>query len=466
MDILFEYINSVNQLLWSYILIALLVICALWFTIKTQFVQFRMFPEMLRSLASSTLKGGARDKHISSFQAFVISLASRIGTGNMAGVATAIVLGGPGAIFWMWLIALLGAASAFVESTLAQLYKRKGKDSFIGGPAYYMELGLKKRWMGVVFAILIIVTFGLAFNSVQSNTICAAAELAFGWDNRIVGIIITILALLIIFGGIHRIAKFSDVIVPTMAIGYILVTLVVIILNYELIPAVFKLIFSSAFAFDSFAGGMFGAAIMQGARRGLFSNEAGMGSAPNVAASATTSHPVKQGLIQALGVFTDTLVICSCTAFIILFSGDQFLDTHNGIQLTQAALCSEIGSAGEYIVAVALFVFAFTSIIGNYYYGEVNMKYLKSSRWVIFVYRLMVGGMVIFGSMATLELVWALADITMALMAMCNLIAIILLGKYAFRLLQDYRMQRKEGVKDPIFRKEHMPDIEGDISCW
>lgn len=466
MDTLFGYIDFANNILWSYLLVALLIICAVWFSIKTRFVQFRLFKEMILCLTSSMEKGEHEKKQISSFQAFVISLASRIGTGNMAGVATAIVLGGPGAIFWMWVIALLGASSAFVESTLAQLYKQKGKDSFIGGPAYYMEKGLKKRWMGVIFAVLITITFGLAFNSVQSNTISAAAEHAFGWSNMVVGGVITVLTLIIIFGGIHRIAKVSDVIVPIMAIGYIIITLIVIILNYERIPSVFELIISRAFEFDSAVGGMLGAAIMQGAKRGLFSNEAGMGSAPNVAASASVSHPVKQGLIQALGVFTDTIIICSCTAFIILFSGEQYLDTHNGIQLTQASLCSEIGSAGSYIVAIALFVFAFTSIIGNYYYGEVNMKYLKAGPKAIMLYRIVVGGMVIFGSLASLDLVWALADITMAFMTLCNLFAIILLGKYAFRLLTDYSQQRKRGIKSPTFRKESMPDIKDDLSCW
>lgn len=466
MDFFLELINVTNDILWTYILIILLIGCAFWFTIKTRFVQFRMLGEMFRVLGNSANTGQKEGKHISSFQAFVVSLASRIGTGNLAGVATAIAIGGPGSVFWMWVIALLSASSAFVESTLAQLYKQKSNDSFIGGPAYYIKTGLKKEWLGTLFAILIVVTFGFAFVSVQSNTICAAVEHAFGWQSEYMGIIITALTIIIIFGGIQRIARFSDVIVPVMAIGYIILTLVIIALNFRLIPSVFAVIIEDAFTFDSAMGGILGATIMQGIRRGLFSNEAGMGSAPNVAATASVTHPVKQGLIQALGVFTDTLIICSCTAFIILFSGEYISGDYNGVQLTQQALCSEIGSIGSTIIAIAIFIFAFTSIIGNYYYGEVNIRYLNGKKKSVLIYRILVGAMVMFGSVVSLDMVWALADITMALMTICNLIAIFGLGKYAFRLLQDYRSQLKSGIKDPVFRKESMPDIEDDIQCW
>lgn len=466
MNLFADLLNLTNDILWTYILIAMLLGCAFWFSFKTRFVQFRMLKEMIRVLGDSANTGEKEGKHISSFQAFVISLASRVGTGNLAGVATAIVIGGPGAVFWMWVIALFGAASAFVESTLAQLYKVRGKESFIGGPAYYMRLGLKKPWLGIVFAVLLIITFGLAFNSVQSNTICAAANHAFGWSEWGVGLTITLMTLIIIFGGIFRIARVSNFIVPIMAIGYILLALVVIVLNYDRIPGVFETIISHAFGFKQAIGGTLGVTLMQGMRRGLFSNEAGMGSAPNVAATASVTHPVKQGLIQSLGVFTDTLIICSCTAFIILFSDEHLSGDYNGVQLTQQALTSEIGSSGSYIVAIALFVFAFSSIIGNYYYGEVNIRYLTNKKWAVMVYRLAVGFMVMFGSLVSLDLVWSLADVTMGFMALCNLIAIIFLGKYAFRLLNDYRQQRKSGIKDPIFRKESMPDIEKDIECW
>lgn len=374
MEILNNWISGINDLLWSYVLIIMLLGCAFRFTFKTRFVQFRMFREMIRVLGDSANKAHEGEKHISSFQAFAVSLASRVGTGNLAGVATAIAVGGPGAVFWMWIIALLGSASAFVESTLAQLYKRKGKESFIGGPAYYMRYGLGLNWMGILFAILISVTFGFAFNSVQSNTICAAMQGSFGFDPRIVGAVLTVLTLAIIFGGIQRIAKVSSVIVPVMALGYVALASGIVLFNITELPAVIKLIVSSAFGWEQAAGGTIGAALMQGIKRGLFSNEAGMGSAPNVAATASVTHPVKQGLIQTLGVFTDTLLICTCTAFIILFSGAPLDGSVNGVQLTQHALTLEVGKAGGIFVAVAIFLFAFSSIIGNYYYGEANIR--------------------------------------------------------------------------------------------
>ncbi|MFS3036581.1 alanine/glycine:cation symporter family protein [Bacteroides nordii] len=456
----------VNDALWTYILIAMLMGCAVWFTLKTRFVQFRMICEMIRLLGDSAGRGDKGEKHISSFQAFAISLASRVGTGNLAGVATAIAVGGPGAIFWMWVIALLGASSAFVESTLAQLYKVKGKNSFIGGPAYYMKKGLKQPWMGMLFAVLITITFGFAFNSVQSNTICAAIEHAFGFNHVPMGFIITALTLIIIFGGIQRIAKVSSVIVPVMALGYIGLALAIVILNITHLPAVIEMIVSHAFGWQQALGGGVGMALMQGIKRGLFSNEAGMGSAPNVAATAFVSHPVKQGLIQTLGVFTDTLIMCTCTAFIILFSGAPLDGSANGVQLTQQALTNEIGASGGIFVAVALFFFAFSSIIGNYYYGEANIRYITRRKWVVYTYRLLVGGMVLFGSLASLDFVWSMADITMGLMAICNLIAISFLGKYAFRLLNDYRSQKRSGIKNPVFTKDKMKDIEKDIECW
>lgn len=461
-----EIINFINDLLWTYILIALLLGCAVWFTLKTRFVQFRMIKEMILLLGDSANKGNTEEKHISSFQAFAISIASRVGTGNLAGVATAIAVGGPGAVFWMWVIALFGASSAFVESTLAQLYKVKGKDSFIGGPAFYMRKGLKQRWMGTLFAVLITITFGFAFNSVQSNTLCAAFEGAFGFDHVIVGSIITVFTLIIIFGGVQRIAKVTSIIVPVMALGYIALALIIVLLNIQELPGVIEQIISHAFGWEQALGGGVGMALMQGIKRGLFSNEAGMGSAPNVAATAHVTHPVKQGLIQTLGVFTDTLIICTCTAFIILFSGAPLDGSANGVQLTQYALRNEIGSVGGIFVAVALFFFAFSSILGNYYYGEANIRYLTRRKWILNSYRILVGGMVLFGALATLDLAWSFADITMGLMALCNLIAISLLGKYAFKLLEDYRAQKRAGIKDPVFTKDRLKEVEKDIECW
>ena len=317
MELFTNIINEANYVLWTYVLIIMLLGCAIWFSVKTRFVQFRMLGEMIRLLGDSTAKINGHEKHISSFQAFTISLASRVGTGNLAGVATALTVGGPGAIFWMWIIALLGSSSAFVESTLAQLFKVKGKHSYVGGPAYYMERGLKKRWMGVLFAVLITVTFGLAFNSVQSNTMSAALQSAFSIEPLNSGIVISVLTLVIIFGGVHRIAAISSVIVPVMAVGYIALALFVVLANIDRIPAVVEQIVGNAFGWYQAVGGGIGTALMQGIKRGLFSNEAGMGSAPNAAATAHVTHPAKQGFIQALGVFTDTLLICSCTAFII-----------------------------------------------------------------------------------------------------------------------------------------------------
>ena len=466
METITQWITSINDVLWTYILVIMLLGCAVWFTIKTRFVQFRMFKEMIRLLGDSTSKAEGKEHHISSFQAFAVSLASRVGTGNLAGVATAITVGGPGAVFWMWLIALLGSSSAFIESTLAQLYKVQGKSSYIGGPAYYMKKGLKQPWMGVLFAILIIFTFAFAFNTVQSNTICAAFEQAFQFDHVTMGIILTVLTLMIIFGGIQRIAKVSSIIVPVMALGYILLAFVIVGMNITHLPDVIKLIVSSAFGWEQALGGGIGVALMQGIKRGLFSNEAGMGSAPNVAATADVSHPVKQGLIQTLGVFSDTLVICTCTAFIILFSGVPLGGEANGVQLTQMALDNEIGSGGSIYVAVAILFFAFSSIIGNYYYGEANLRYITHNKVVMTVFRLMTGAMVMFGALASLDLAWSLADVCMGLMTICNLIAIVLLGKYAFRLLEDYLEQKRRGIKDPVFTKDKMKDIEQDIECW
>ena len=466
MELFTQIIDDTNYILWTYILIAMLLGCAVWFSIKTKFVQFRMLGEMIRLLGDSTAKINGHEKHISSFQAFTISLASRVGTGNLAGVATAITVGGPGAIFWMWIIALLGSSSAFVESSLAQLFKIKGKHSYIGGPAYYMEKGLKKRWMGVLFAVLITITFGFAFNSVQSNTMSAALESAFNIDPWLSGTVISMLTLFIIFGGVQRIATISSIIVPVMAVGYILLALFVVFSNIGRIPTVIELIIGNAFGWHQAIGGGIGAALMQGIKRGLFSNEAGMGSAPNAAATAHVTHPAKQGFIQALGVFTDTLLICSCTAFIILFSEEHIGNGLDGIQLTQAALTNEVGSIGGIYVAIATLFFAYSSILGNYYYGEANIRFFTSRQWPVILYRILVGGMVMFGALASLSLVWSLADVTMALMSICNLIAILLLGKYAFRLLDDYLEQKRKGIKSPVFHKERMKDIEQDLECW
>ena len=463
-----SWFSQVNEFLWGWhwhSILVVLALCGIYFTIRTRFVQFRMVPEMFRLLGESLPKSKAKNQ-VSSFQAFAVSVATRVGTGNLAGVAGAIAVGGPGAVFWMWMIALIGSATAFVESTLAQLYKRRNGESFIGGPAYYILHGTHWKWMAALFAVLMVLTFGLSYNSIQSNTIAEAMNNAFGFDTTIVGIVLVVLSLVIVFGGIHRIAVVSSIIVPVMAIGYLLLALVIIVMNYELIPSVFRLIVDNAFGLGPMAGGMVGVAMREGVKRGLFSNEAGEGSAPNVAATASVSHPVKQGLIQALGVFTDTLLVCSCTAFIILLSG-LYDGGSDGIVLTQAALESQIGSSGKIFVALAIFFFAFSSIIGNYYYGEANILFLTRRKWVLTVFRILSGGvMVMLGALASLKVVWNLGEVFMALITLCNLVAIVILGKHAFALLNDYRSQKRRGIKNPQFKRSSMPSIEKDIDAW
>ncbi|KQB78080.1 sodium:alanine symporter [Clostridium butyricum] len=460
MEKLNTIINVSNDILWTYVLIAPLILLGLYFTFKTRFVQFRYIKEMFRLLTDGATSKKEKGS-VSSFQAFCISTASRVGTGNLAGIAIAISVGGPGAIFWMWLIALIGSASSFVESTLAQIYKQPdGNGAYIGGPAYYMEKALNMKWMGIIFSILITICFGLVFNSVQSNTISLALNEAFGVNRILVGAILTLLTLSIIFGGIHRIAKVSEIIVPIMASAYILVALFVVITNISELPAMFTLIFENAFGVKQAVGGGIGGALLIGIKRGLFSNEAGMGSAPNAAATANVSHPVKQGLIQTLGVFTDTIVICSCTAFIILLSDVDLSGGLTGIQLTQNALSSQIGSFGSVFIAICVLLFAFSSIVGNYYYGEANIEFLTKKKIYLTLYRICVAVMVLFGATVSMDIVWNLADVFMALMAITNLIAIALLGKIAFKALDDYRAQKKAGIKDPVFKASSIPELK------
>lgn len=465
-------LNEVNDFLWTYVVITLLVVCAVYFTIKTKGVQFRslketwnLLKEKPRQTASETNSPTKqKKKSVNSFQAFAISLSSRVGTGNLAGVASAIFVGGPGAVFWMWVMALFGAATAFIESTLAQLYKKKGKDAFYGGPAYYMQNGLKKKWMGVLFAVLITITFGMANQTVQSNTLCDALADSMGIGKIAVGVALTIMTLIIIFGGVQRIAKFSSIVVPFMAVGYILLALYIMAINITHIPEMIGVIIDNAFGLKQMGGGVIGIAIMEGVKRGLFSNEAGEGSAPNAAATADISHPVKQGLLQAVGVFADTLVICTCTAFMILLSGlyDGELD---GILLTKAAIVSEIGVYGGWFLTAAIFLFAYSTIIANYFYGETNIRFITQKKWAVNTFRIITGVTVMLGALVSLQTAWSMVDICMGLMTICNLIAILLLSGKAFKLLNNYLEQRKEG-KNPEFHRNMMPEIEKDIECW
>lgn len=470
-----DILNTLNDVIWTYIIITLLVGCALYFTFRLRGVQFTMMGEMWRLLTQSgkvdskQVKEGA--KPISSFQAFAVSLSSRVGTGNLAGVASAIFVGGPGAVFWMWIMALLGASTAFMEATLAQLYKRRNVEdgTFYGGPAYCMEFGLHRRWMGIIFAVLITITFGMANQIMQSNTLCDSLGNAFGIDNFTMGCILTVMTLAVIFGGIHRISRFCSICVPFMAIGYLLLALVIICMNITAIPGILKLIVESAFGIHQVAGGMVGAAIMQGVRRGLFSNEAGEGSAPNAAAIADISHPVKQGLLQALGVFTDTLVICTCTAAIILVAG-LYNGTTDGILLTTESIEQEIGPIGRWFLTAAIFLFVYSTIIANYFYGEANVRFIcrseKSRRQWILLFRIITGFMVLAGGILSLQTAWSIIDICMAFMVICNLIAVMALSPKAFMLFQDYRRQRKQGL-DPTFHKDSLPAGEADgVECW
>lgn len=458
---LLHLVETTNDFLWSKLLIIMLVACGIYFTFKSKFVQFRMLKEMVRVLMEG--KAGSKDD-VSPFQAFCIGMAARVGTGNITGIAIAIALGGPGAVFWMWIISIISSASSFVESTLAQVYKVKDKNGFRGGPSYYMEKGLNKRWMGVLFSILITLTFGLVFNSVQSNTVTIAFENSFGTDRLTVGIIMALAFAAIIFGGVQRIAKMAEYKVMILAVLYIGVALFVVVTNITKMPEVLSLIVKNAFGFEQIAGGSIGAALMNGVKRGLFSNEAGMGSAPNVAATATTSHPVKQGLIQAFGVLTDTLIVCTSTAFIILLSDAYKQPELNGIALTQAALSEHVGSWASGCLAIFIFLFGFGALIGNYYYGETNIRFLHKSKVWLMLYRAGVLAMIIFGSVAKIQLVWDLADLFMGFMVIINLIAIALLSKIAFAALHDYMKQKKAG-KDPVFYKDSIKGLE-NIECW
>lgn len=457
-DILTHAVSLLNDRFLGYVLMAALLFAGLYFTFATRFVQFVRPKEMLKLMMGGD--GPSKEKgHISSFQAFSISTASRVGTGNIAGVAIAITVGGPGAVFWMWLIAVISAASAFAESTLAQVYKVKTGAHFRGGPAYYMQTALGSRKLGLAFSIIITLTFAFVFNSVQSNTIAQSLSATFQVDALLTGIVLAALTAVIIFGGLKRIAAFSAVIVPVFALGYIAITVIVMLLNLEKLPGVLGIILSDAFSLRNLAGGALGATIMTGARRGLFSNEAGMGSAPNAAATANTSHPVKQGYVQTFSVFVDTLIICSCTAFIVLLADYRAFPGLEGIALTQKALTQELGSFGDYFISASVLLFAFTSIIGNYYYGQANVEFVTRNRLVMAFFRTGVSVMVLLGAILQLKLVWNMADLFMTVMALLNIYAIFRLRRQVLDVLADYRRQKKAGL-DPHFNPADVPSVK------
>lgn len=480
-ETLLGWINALNGPLWDF-LVVFLVAVGIFYTIMTGAVQIRLFWHSMKVMKNS--RGKVQDAHgITPFQAFVTGLASRVGVGNVAGVAIAIAIGGPGAVFWMWFTAFLGMSSAFVESSLAQLFKvRDNKNQqFRGGPAYYITQGLKQKWLGIVFAIALITTYGFVFNAVQANAITGATSHAWGWDqaNLIlplgglnleiswVGLFLVFMTAVIIFGGIKRIAKVAESFVPFMAVLYLAVALYIAVINYDLLPSIFQLIFSKAFEFEAAAGGFFGAmvsmAMMMGIKRGLFSNEAGMGSAPNAAAASDVKHPVNQGLVQMLGVFVDTFVVCSCTAIIILVSGLYENAGFEGVTLTQMALESQIGAWGDDFLALILFLFAYSSIIGNYAYAEGNVQFINNNSRVMLIFRLFVLVMVYFGSIASVPLIWNMADLFMGVMASINLIAILLLMPFLLMLLKDYTGQLKRGVKEPEFKLDNHPKFKDKV---
>lgn len=459
-----EFLGSLNDFLYTYILLFLLVGTGVYFTIRSKFVQVRLLREGIRILGEKA-EGDDDTKPVSSFQALMISTASRVGTGNIAGIATAIAAGGPGAVFWMWLMAVVGGASAFIESTLAQVYKTKDGKDFRGGPSYYMEKALKKRWMGVLFSILLIICFAYGFNGLQSFNMSSTLEYYIpDYSNTIypmiVGALLAVGTGLVIFGGVHRISFITSVMVPIMAGAYLLIGLFTIVTHLPELPGVFALIFSKAFDFQAFAGGMAGSAIVLGIKRGLFSNEAGMGSAPNAAATATVSHPAKQGMVQVISVFIDTLLICSCTAMMLLISG---VEGYDGMPYVQQAISKNVGTWGIHFITISIFLFAFSSLVGNYYYTEANLLFIKNSKPLLFGFRCTCLLAVFLGAQADFSMVWNLADITMGFMAIVNIIAILLLGGIALKVLKDYEVQKKAG-KNPVFKAENIGIT--DTECW
>lgn len=460
-------IDFLNTIFWGYVLIYGLLAVGVFFTLRLGFLQFAHFPEMFRAVLGT----GESDKSgITPFQALCTSLASRVGTGNLAGVAVALYLGGPGAIFWMWMVALVGMATAYSESTLAQLYKVKNAEGqYRGGPAFYLARGLGVPWAGAIFSVCLILSFGLIFNAVQANSIADAMQGAYGVPKVAVGLAVAAVSGIVIFGGIRQIARVAEIIVPFMAAAYLLLALFVVVVNFSEVPGIIGSIIGSAFGFQEAAGGVTGgvmAAMMNGVKRGLFSNEAGMGSAPNIAAVATPDphHPSSQGLVQALGVFIDTILICTATAIMILLSG--VLDPGNGVtgtQLTQDALSAQVGGFGDDFIAIAILFFAFTSIIGNYSYAENAMTFLGfGGKGPLSVLRVAVLAMVVWGAMQSVATVFNAADASMGLMATINLIAIVLLSGTVAKLTKDYFAQKKEG-KVPRFHAANYPELAGHI---
>lgn len=462
-----EVINFINSIIWSNALIGLCLLAGLYFSIRTRFLQVRLLKTMVKQI----FKGKASDQGVSSFQAFVIAISGRIGTGNIAGVATAIAMGGPGAIFWMWVIAFLGASSAYVEASLGQIYKEVRGGQYRGGPAYYIEKGLSMRWYGILFAIATLVSTSFLLPGVQSNSIAAGMQNAFNIDPLYTGIGIAVFLGFIIFGGVKRIGKTAEIIVPFMAIGYILLAVFIILSNISEVPGIFKLIFTSAFGMEAGFGGIIGSAIAWGVKRGIYSNEAGQGTAPHAAAAAEVEHPAQQGLVQAFSVYIDTIFVCTATALMILFSGmynvedgksgfivENLPGVEAGTEYTQYAISHFIPGMGEAFVAIALLFFAFTTIMAYYYIAETNLNYMYSNTinpLVLLLLRSILLLMVVYGAVKSAGLAWDIGDIGVGLMAWLNIIAILLLRKPALLVLKDFEKQKKEG-KMPVFNPKKL----------
>nr|WP_067294670.1 alanine/glycine:cation symporter family protein [Marinobacterium profundum] len=466
-------LDFLNDLLWGKVLIALLIAVGIGFTLASRFVQFRYFGRMFSILSSSQAFRKDKHGHLSSFQALLLSVAGRVGGGNIAGVAVAITLGGPGAIFWMWMVGLMGMATSYLECTLAQAYKQAVPDgTYRGGPAYYIAKGLGSnwKWLASLYSILLLLTFGFGFTALQSYAVATSIEDAFGVSVFYSGIGLAMVVGLIIFGGVKRIAKVSEVLVPVMAGGYILIALVVLGMNLDRIPEVFLLIVKSAFGLEPAIGGGIGAAIMMGVKRGLFSNEAGLGSAPNVAAVAYVPHPANQGIVQSFSVFIDTLIICSATAFIILLSGvydPATIGDIGGVALTQASLADHVGEWGRSFVSVALLLFGFSTILYNYYLGENSINFFNTDNQNLFNgFRVAIIGLVCWGATTDLGTVFAFADVTMGLLAVANLIALIMLIKPGLRIMRDFDDQISAGIKQPTFDARKFADLNVDPAAW
>lgn len=468
-----QVVTWLNDLIWSQALIYLCLGAGLFYSIATRFLQVRQMKDMITLM----FDGKSSDAGVSSFQALSMALSGRVGTGNIAGVATAIAFGGPGAVFWMWVMAFLGSASGFVEATLGQVYKTKHDGQFRGGPAYYIEKGLKAKWYAVLFAIVTVIATGILLPGVQANSIASGMESAFGINPWVTGIVLALILGAIIFGGVKRIANVAQIVVPFMALGYILIALLIVFLNISELPGMIALIFNSAFGTEAAFGGILGSAIMWGVKRGIYSNEAGQGTAPHAAAAAEVSHPAKQGIVQAFSVYVDTLFVCSATAFMILITGmynvtpegaepivQKLGNVEPGPIYTQLAVESVLPGFGSPFVAIALLFFAFTTIMAYYYMAETNLTYLngKAKRvWTEYVLKLFMMAMVVYGSVKSASLAWTLGDIGVGSMAWLNVIAILLLTKPALRVLKDYEAQKREG-KDPVFDpvKAGVPDAD------